>query len=68
MLSFIVLILFLGIQFDVSHYNVLLSVYLQNHHTFSPLEILEEMKKNNVEPNQVCLTGKLSFPVSSERS
>ena len=46
---------FLGIPFDVSHYNVLLSVYLQNHHSFSPLEILEDMKSNGIEPNQVCM-------------
>ena len=44
-----------GIQFDVSHYNVLLTVYLQNHHSFSPLEILEEMKTGAVEPNQTTL-------------
>jgi hypothetical protein len=43
----------LGVHFDVSHYNMLLSVYLQNHHSFSPLEILEEMKTGAVEPNQV---------------
>jgi hypothetical protein len=32
---------------------VLLSVYLQNYHSFSPVEILEEMKSGGVEPNQV---------------
>ncbi|CAB3985562.1 Leucine-rich PPR motif-containing, mitochondrial [Paramuricea clavata] len=44
-----------GIHFDVSHYNVLLSVYLQNYHSFSPVEILEEMKSGGVEPNQTTL-------------
>ena len=34
-------------------YNTLLQVYLQNEHTFSPSEFLEEMQKAGVPPNQV---------------
>ncbi|XP_046859634.1 leucine-rich PPR motif-containing protein, mitochondrial-like [Xenia sp. Carnegie-2017] len=44
-----------GISFGVNHYNVLLSVHLQNHHSFDPLEILEEMKGSGIEPNQQTL-------------
>ncbi|KAK9870349.1 hypothetical protein WA026_006434 [Henosepilachna vigintioctopunctata] len=43
----------LNIPMDVSHYNALLRVYLENEHSFSPVEFLAEMKEKGVEPNRV---------------
>ncbi|MEE6474131.1 hypothetical protein FKM82_010283 [Ascaphus truei] len=43
----------LGAVFDVSHYNALLKVYLQNEHTFSPTEFLAKMEVSKVQPNRV---------------
>ena len=34
-------------------YNALLSVYIQNQYDFKPLDILDQMHQNNVEPNRV---------------
>ncbi|XP_070788465.1 leucine-rich PPR motif-containing protein, mitochondrial [Pituophis catenifer annectens] len=42
-----------GVVFDVSHYNALLKVYLQNEHDFSPDEFLTKMEEANVQPNRV---------------
>ncbi|XP_038214658.1 leucine-rich PPR motif-containing protein, mitochondrial [Zerene cesonia] len=42
-----------GIPMDVSHYNALLRVYLENEHTFSPAKFLEEMEKKGLQPNRV---------------
>ncbi|CAM1328402.1 LRPPRC (predicted), partial [Pycnogonum litorale] len=38
---------------DVSHYNALIKVYLENNHKFSCTEFLQEMKENGIEPNRV---------------
>ncbi|GLD63944.1 leucine-rich PPR motif-containing protein, mitochondrial [Lates japonicus] len=43
----------LGVHFDVSHYNALLKVYLQNEFKFSPTEFLAKMEAANVQPNRV---------------
>uniref|UniRef100_S4RAY7 Leucine-rich pentatricopeptide repeat containing n=1 Tax=Petromyzon marinus TaxID=7757 RepID=S4RAY7_PETMA len=43
----------LGTVFDVSHYNALIKVYLQNEHKFSPTDFLEKMEKEGVTPNRV---------------
>ncbi|XP_046388703.1 leucine-rich PPR motif-containing protein, mitochondrial [Ischnura elegans] len=43
----------LGIPMDISHYNALLRVYLENKHEFSPAEFLAELEKKGVEPNRV---------------
>ncbi|XP_060103537.1 leucine-rich PPR motif-containing protein, mitochondrial [Heteronotia binoei] len=43
----------LGVVYDVSHYNALLKVYLQNEHTFSPAEFLTKMEEANIQPNRV---------------
>ncbi|XP_040905893.1 leucine-rich PPR motif-containing protein, mitochondrial [Toxotes jaculatrix] len=43
----------LGAQFDVSHYNALLKVYLQNEFKFSPTDFLAKMEAANVLPNRV---------------
>ncbi|XP_063242318.1 leucine-rich PPR motif-containing protein, mitochondrial [Bacillus rossius redtenbacheri] len=43
----------LGVPMDVSHYNALLRVYLENEHKFSPTEFLADMEKKGIEPNRV---------------
>ncbi|XP_067844873.1 leucine-rich PPR motif-containing protein, mitochondrial [Heptranchias perlo] len=43
----------LGAAYDVSHYNALLKVYLQNEHTFSPTDFLAKMESADVQPNRV---------------
>ncbi|CAG4949184.1 unnamed protein product [Colias eurytheme] len=42
-----------GVPMDVSHYNALLRVYLENEHPFSPAKFLEEMEKKGLQPNRV---------------
>lgn len=37
---------------DVSHYNALLRVYIENEHSFSPAQFLEEMEKKGLQPNR----------------
>ena len=49
----ILLPLLLGVKPDVMLYNALLSVYIQNNHNFNPLDVLEKMEKNIIEPNRV---------------
>jgi len=43
----------LGVPMDISHYNALLRVYLENNHQFSPAEFLSQLEKKGVEPNRV---------------
>uniref|UniRef100_A0A3P9M7R0 Leucine-rich pentatricopeptide repeat containing n=1 Tax=Oryzias latipes TaxID=8090 RepID=A0A3P9M7R0_ORYLA len=43
----------LGAPYDVSHYNALLKVYLQNDFRFSPTDFLAKMEAANVQPNRV---------------
>ncbi|KAM6997246.1 LOW QUALITY PROTEIN: leucine-rich PPR motif-containing protein, mitochondrial [Tautogolabrus adspersus] len=43
----------LGAQYDVSHYNALLKVYLQNEFKFSPTDFLAKMEAANIPPNRV---------------
>lgn len=38
---------------DISHYNALLRVYLENEHSFSPTEFLRELEMVGIEPNRV---------------
>ncbi|KAG9484422.1 hypothetical protein GDO78_010025 [Eleutherodactylus coqui] len=47
----------LGVEFNVSHYNVLLEVYLQNEHVFSPTEFLAKMEEANMEPDHGTFQG-----------
>lgn len=42
-----------GIPLDISHYNALLKVYLENEHKFSPTELLAMLEKQGVQPNRV---------------
>ncbi|KAM4042720.1 leucine-rich PPR motif-containing protein, mitochondrial [Anomaloglossus baeobatrachus] len=47
----------LGLEFNVTHYNTLLEVYIQNEHVFSPTEFLATMEAANVEPDQGTYQG-----------
>ncbi|XP_072939179.1 leucine-rich PPR motif-containing protein, mitochondrial [Epargyreus clarus] len=42
-----------GVPMDISHYNALLRVYIENEHDFSPAAFLEELEKKGIEPNRV---------------
>ncbi|XP_023722989.1 leucine-rich PPR motif-containing protein, mitochondrial isoform X2 [Cryptotermes secundus] len=43
----------IGVPMDVSHYNALLRVYLENEHSFSPAEFLANLEHKGIEPNRV---------------
>ncbi|XP_050321595.1 leucine-rich PPR motif-containing protein, mitochondrial [Bactrocera neohumeralis] len=43
----------LNVPMDISHYNALLRVYLENEHHFSPTDFLAEIESKNIEPNRV---------------
>ena len=43
----------LGATLDISHYNSLLRVYIENEHTFSPHEFLDQLADKKIEPNKV---------------
>lgn len=43
----------LNVPMDISHYNALLRVYLENEHPFSPTEFLSELENKGIEPNRV---------------
>lgn len=47
------LFVFADVPLDISHYNALLKVYLENRTEFSPFEFLQELEKNNIVPNRV---------------
>lgn len=38
---------------DISHYNALLRVYLENEYDFTPSDILADLEKRGLEPNRV---------------
>ncbi|XP_059055507.1 leucine-rich PPR motif-containing protein, mitochondrial [Achroia grisella] len=42
-----------GIPMDISHYNALLRVYIENEHQFSPAKFLDELEKKGLQPNRV---------------
>lgn len=42
----------LNVPMDISHYNALLRVYLENEHNFSPSEFLAELQSKGVDPNR----------------
>ncbi|KAJ6650150.1 Leucine-rich PPR motif-containing protein, mitochondrial [Pseudolycoriella hygida] len=41
-----------NVRIDVSHYNALMQVHLENEYPFSPTEILEEIKSRSIRPNR----------------
>ncbi|XP_065845009.1 leucine-rich PPR motif-containing protein, mitochondrial-like [Oscarella lobularis] len=50
-----------GVKLDVSHYNALLSVFIDNGHNFSPLEFLTRLQTEGIQPStqtyQLVLKG-----------
>ncbi|XP_076067194.1 bicoid stability factor [Oratosquilla oratoria] len=42
-----------GVPMDISHYNALLRVYLENEFPFAPNEFLADLEKKGMEPNRV---------------
>jgi len=58
-----------GVAFDVSHYNALLKVHLENEHKIVPSDFLADMEEQGVDPNRVtfqhmiglyCLDGNIT--------
>lgn len=43
----------INVPMDISHYNALLRVYLENEHQFSPTDFLAELEAKSFEPNRV---------------
>ncbi|XP_017783732.1 PREDICTED: leucine-rich PPR motif-containing protein, mitochondrial [Nicrophorus vespilloides] len=43
----------LNVPMDISHYNALLRVYLENEYNFSPTDFLAELESKGIEPNRV---------------
>lgn len=43
----------IGVKLDVSHYNALLRVHIENEHHFSPTEFLAELENKGIEANRV---------------
>lgn len=43
----------LNVPMDISHYNALLRVYLENEHQFAPTDFLAEIEAKGIEPNRV---------------
>lgn len=41
------------VSLDLSHYNALLRVYLENEHDFSPLDFLSRLEAKGLEPNRI---------------
>ena len=42
----------MNVPMDISHYNALLRVYLENEYEFSPTDFLADLKMKGVEPNR----------------
>lgn len=57
---YILYLIFLGVPLDISHYNTLLKVYLENDYQFSPTEFLEDLEKQGVVPNRVTFQHLIS--------
>lgn len=43
----------LDVPMDISHYNALLRVYLENEYLFSPIDFLADLQSKGFEPNRV---------------
>ncbi|KAG5883517.1 hypothetical protein JTB14_019286 [Gonioctena quinquepunctata] len=43
----------LNVPMDISHYNALLRVYLENEYQFSPTDFLSDLENKGIEPNRV---------------
>ena len=42
-----------GVKLDISHYNSLLRVYVENEYRFNPMDFLKKLHEKGVEPNRV---------------
>lgn len=42
-----------GVPLDISHYNALLRVYLENEHSFDPMKFLHLLEGKEIQPNRV---------------
>jgi leucine-rich PPR motif-containing protein len=50
-----------GVPLDVSHYNALLRVYLENEHSFDPMKFIKILEGKSIEPNRVIFLSQNSF-------
>ncbi|XP_035728267.1 leucine-rich PPR motif-containing protein, mitochondrial-like isoform X2 [Vespa mandarinia] len=50
-----------NVPMNVTLYNALLQVYIENNYTFSPLNILSDMKKQSIQPNKVTYMKLLEY-------
>lgn len=51
----------LNIPMDISHYNALLRVYLENEHQFSPTDFLTQLESKSIEPNRVTYQRLIAY-------
>ena len=49
------LLLSIGVHLDISHFNALLLVYLENEYSFNPLRFLASIVELDIEPNKVFI-------------
>lgn len=49
-----------GVPLDISHYNALLRVYLENEHSFNPMKFLAMLEEKAIQPNRVKINLKSS--------
>lgn len=48
-------------RLDISHYNALLKVYLENEHQFDPIVFLAQLEQKGIEPNRVTYQRLTAF-------
>ncbi|GAV05755.1 hypothetical protein RvY_15835 [Ramazzottius varieornatus] len=48
-------------RLDISHYNALLKVYLENEHQFDPIAFLAQLEQKGIEPNRVTFQRLTAF-------
>lgn len=60
--KYINFILYIDVKLETTHFNALLSVYIQNRHKFSPLEFLADMQESKIQPDKVCFLLFLCLP------
>ena len=49
------LLLNLEVPLDISHFNSLLRIYLENEHTFNPLRFLSTIIERDIQPDRVFI-------------
>lgn len=58
------MLLNMGVKLDISHYNALLRVYLENEYNLDPMKFLKMLEEKKIEPNRVG--DKFKFYISIE--